>query len=115
MAKARDARPVLSTSAPTSAPTATLSAALAKSEPLVLLLQRMTESKARFEVVSPLIPEPLRSTVRAGPLDHESWTLLVEHSAASSKLRQSLPTLLAALAEKGWPALVLKVKVLARS
>jgi hypothetical protein len=114
MAKAPDSRPAQSSSAPTPRSTPTLSAALAQSEPLVLLLQRMQESKARFAVVWPLLPEPLRSTVRAGPLDHECWTLLVNHSAAAAKLRQSLPTLLAALADGGWPPLLLKVKVLAK-
>lgn len=94
--------------------TSSLSTALAHSEPLALLMQRMAQSKQRFALVGPLLPEPLRSTVRAGPLDHESWTLLVDHSASAAKLRQSLPLLLAALAEQGWPALALKVKVAAR-
>lgn len=111
MAKAPDKRPLSSTSTATP----TLASALAHSEPLALLMQRMAQSKQRFALVAPLLPEALRSTVRAGPLDHESWTLLVNHSASAAKLRQLLPLLQAALAEQGWPVLALKVKVLSRA
>jgi hypothetical protein len=107
MAKAPDANPLPLTS--------TMATALAHSEPLVLLMQRMAQSQARFALIANLLPEPLRGTVRAGPLDHESWTLLVDHSASAAKLRQSLPLLQAALSEQGWPVLAMKVKVLSRT
>jgi hypothetical protein len=101
--------------ATTSMPGVTLATALDRSEPLALLMQRLAQSRQRFEVVAPLLPQPLLGTVRAGPLDHESWTLLAAHSASAAKLRQLLPNLQAALAQSGLPPLVLKVKIAARS
>jgi hypothetical protein len=96
-------------------PGVTLATALDRSEPLALLMQRLAQSRQRYAVVAPLLPPPLLATVRAGPLDHESWTLLVAHSASAAKVRQLLPDLQAALAGSGLPPLVLRVKVAARS
>jgi len=49
--------------------------------------------------------------VKPGVLDEEGWNLLVPNTAVAAKLRQSLPTLEQLLAEAGWPATVLRVKV----
>ncbi len=97
-------------------PTATagtlaLGAALDRSEPLARLLERVRESKARFAVVSALLPDGLRDAVRAGPLDDDGWSLLAAHGAAAAKLRQWLPKLEAALAEQGWPPRPIKVRI----
>jgi hypothetical protein len=95
-------------SAPYSLPLAT---ALGQSEPLASLLQRLRESQARFDAVCGLWPEPLRGSVRPGPLDAQAWVLLAANAAAAAKLRQLLPVIAATLAARGWPEPAVKVKV----
>lgn len=92
-------------------PSLPLANALARSEPLTRLLERLEQSRQRFEVVRGLLPAALRDAVRAGPLDDEGWALLVEHGAAAAKLRQMLPDLQAALAERGWAGVAIKVRI----
>jgi hypothetical protein len=92
-------------------PSLPLASALERSEPLARLLERVQQSRARFEVVRALLPSALQEAVRPGPLDDEGWALLVEHGAAAAKLRQMLPVLQAALAERGWAGVVIKVRI----
>jgi hypothetical protein len=101
-------------STPPSAAACSLGAALDRSQPLGLLLQRLHESKSRFAAVEPLLPEALRAAVRPGPLDEAGWSLLVPGGATAAKLRQLLPTLQAALDRQGWPPRPIRVRVLAR-
>ena len=91
-----------------------LGAALDRSAPLTLLLQRLQQSQQRLAAVGGQLPDGLRSEVRAGPLDETGWTLLVPGGAAASKLRQLLPQLQAALRAQGWPELPIRVRVQAR-
>ncbi len=93
----------------------TVAAALGRSEPLTGLLQRMRESKARLEALTPLFPPGLADGVRAGPLDETAWVLLVSHAAAAAKLRQLLPAMEAALRERGFGGPPIKIKVLPRA
>jgi hypothetical protein len=92
-----------------------LSAALGRSEPLAGLMQRVRESKARFDAVAGLLPAGLQGGVRPGPLDETAWVLLVANAAASAKLRQLLPTLEDALRASGWPGPPIKIKVLPKA
>jgi hypothetical protein len=91
--------------------TLALGAALDQSQPLARLLQRLKESRARFDTICAHLPEPLRDQVRPGPLDDAGWTLLVPHGAAASKLRQIVPTLEAALRGAGWQVAAIRIKV----
>ena len=86
--------------------------ALGDSEPLVRLAQRVRDSQARLAALSALLPTALAAQVRSGPLDDEGWTLLAANTAVAAKLRQMLPLLAQELADQGWPARTLKVKVL---
>ena len=95
-------------------PSVPLASALERSEPLARLLKRVQQSRARFDAIRHLLPAALHGAVRAGPLDDDGWSLLVEHGAAAAKLRQMLPDLQAALAQRGWPGAV-KVRILPRS
>ena len=85
--------------------------ALARSEPLALLQRRLRESNARFETVRGELPHALAPHVLPGPLDAGGWTLLAANTAVAAKLRQLQPRLEAALADGGWPAGVLRIKV----
>ena len=86
--------------------------ALAGSEPLVALTQRLRASQARLEAVLPLLQPAMRPFVKAGPIDEAGWTLLATNSAVSAKLRQMLPALEAHLRSCGWPGPAVRVKVL---
>jgi hypothetical protein len=96
-------------------PGLSLDTALARSEPLTGLMQRVRESRARLEAVAGLLPAGLIGGVRAGPLDETAWVLLVAHASAAAKLRQLLPALQAALLERGWQGPPIKIKVLPRT
>lgn len=88
-----------------------LSSALNQSDSLTGLLRRLRESEARLATVRPKLPELLRNAVTPGPLDDDSWTLLVGNAASAAKLRQLVPSLETALAEAGWPPRALRVKI----
>lgn len=90
----------------------TLQQAVAQAPTLARLSELAAESSARLAVVRPLLPAPLRPLVQAGVPDAEGWTLLVPHNAAAAKLRQLMPTLLAALTKAGHPVAAIRVKVL---
>lgn len=88
-----------------------LASALDQNDSLAGLLRRLRESEARWACVQPGLPAPLRGVVKPGPLDDESWTLLVANASTAAKLRQWVPALESSLADAGWPARALRVKV----
>jgi len=73
----------------------------------------MRESRQRLEAVAPLLPASMHPMVSAGPIDAQGWTLLAENGAVAAKLRHMVPALEARLQSLGWPALPLRVRVLA--
>jgi len=75
------------------------------------LLGSHRRSQACFDRVAPLLPRPLTAEVRPGPIDGASWTIFAAHGGAAAKLRQALPTLLAALAPVEPAITEIKVKV----
>jgi hypothetical protein len=91
--------------------TLALGAALDQSQALARLLQRLQESRVRLAAIREHLPEALRDQVRPGPLDDEGWSLLVSNGAAASKLRQSVPTIEAALRAHGWNVASIRIKV----
>jgi len=95
----------------TSPGTWALGAALDQSQPLTRLLQRLQESRARFDALREHLPDGLRAEVRPGPLDEAGWTLLVPGGAAAAKLRQLRPALEAALQSSGFAPLPIRVRV----
>ncbi|HEY8048771.1 MAG TPA: hypothetical protein VIE63_06325 [Ramlibacter sp.] len=78
---------------------------------LAKLAQLARESRERLEAVSFLVPSPLRSAVKAGPIDGTSWCLLVDNSAAAAKLRQVVPALIAELQRRGAQVNSIRLKV----
>lgn len=69
------------------------------------------ESYARLQAIEPLLPPSLRRTLQAGPIDGNSWCLLVGSTAAAAKLRQFLPDLQSHLCAKGWDVASIRLKV----
>jgi len=88
--------------------------AMDQSSPLAQLARRLQESNARFETVRQQLPGPLQSQVKPGPLDEQAWSLLAANAAVAAKLRHLLPLLQQGLAQQGWPALEIRVKVAGR-
>jgi hypothetical protein len=98
---------------PPSVPDAlSLRSVLAQCEPLQRLQQRLAETQTRMDAVRPLLPPGLCACVRAGPLDQESWTLLVSNAAVAAKLRHYLPRLSSELKRRGLSPAELRVRVL---
>ncbi len=89
-----------------------LARAIESSEPLARLAQRMRESQQRFACVRDLLPEPLASQLRPGPVDADGWTLLASNPAAAAKLRQLVPELERRLITGQFAATQIRVKVL---
>jgi Dna[CI] antecedent, DciA len=76
------------------------------------LLGGHRRAQACYAQVSALLPPPLATQVRPGPIDGGVWTLFAAHGGAAAKLRQALPTLLGALASADPPITEIRVKVL---
>ena len=84
----------------------------AESSPMLAHLAELTrDSRERLRAVEPLIPAALRSTIKAGPIDGDGWCLLVSNTAAAAKLRQLIPSLEAALRNRGWDIKSIRIKV----
>lgn len=64
-----------------------------------------------MERIQHLIPASMRRHVKAGPIEEAEWCLLVGNAAASTKLRQLLPTLLLTLAREGSQVSAIRIKV----
>jgi len=75
------------------------------------LARRASAARERLSVIAPLLPAPLRQSVRTGALDDQTWCLLAPHNAAAAKLRQLAPSICAALRARGLPDLTLRIKV----
>jgi hypothetical protein len=78
---------------------------------LAQLAQLARESGERLKAIELLIPASLRPAVKAGPIDGDSWCLLVESSSAAAKLRQVVPALLAHLRTRGTQVTSIRLKV----
>jgi len=78
---------------------------------LAKLAQLARESRERLEAVQFLIPAPLRSAIKAGPIEGTGWCLLVDNNAAAAKLRQVLPALTAELCSRGTQVTSIRLKV----
>lgn len=78
---------------------------------LAALQERIRESQRCMERIQHLIPASMRRHVKAGPIEEAEWCLLVGNAAASTKLRQLLPTLLLTLAREGSQVSAIRIKV----
>lgn len=82
---------------------------------LAPLLALMRESSERLRVVEPLIPVLLRPSVQAGPIEGNTWCLVVKNNAVAAKLRQLLPLLQARLRDHGWEVSAIRLKIQGQS
>lgn len=75
------------------------------------LMDLSNESVARLKAIQTLLPPTLRGGLQAGPIEGDSWCLLVPNNAVAAKMRQLLPALLAHLRSKGWEVNAIRLKV----
>ncbi|TAF88088.1 MAG: hypothetical protein EAZ54_00290 [Curvibacter sp.] len=69
------------------------------------------ESTARLKSLEGLIPQTLRKSIKAGPIDGTVWCLILDNNAVAAKLRQLMPSLQAHLRSKGWEVTSIRLKV----
>jgi hypothetical protein len=77
-----------------------------------MLAGKIEESSNRLKTIQALIPEALRAFVQAGPIDGDTWCLLVTSNAAAAKLRQLSPLILTSLASRGVKVNSIRLKIL---
>lgn len=86
--------------------------AVENSPTLGRLAELVKESTDRLRAIEALIPENLRPAVKAGPIDGETWCILVSGNAAAAKLRQLIPLIQSRLLAKGWKVTSIRLKIL---
>ena len=86
--------------------------AVENSPSLARLTELVRESGDRFRAIESLLPQALRGAVKAGPIDGDSWCLLVSGNAAAAKIRQLLPLIQARLLGEGWKVTSIRLKIL---
>lgn len=94
------------------APTITLHQAVGESPSLARLTQLVRESNERLRAIETLIPGNLRPAIQAGPIEGETWCLLVNGNAAAAKARQLVPLMQASLLRQGWKVKTIRLKIL---
>ena len=82
-----------------------------ESPTLARLTALTRDSSERLKAIEALIPAGLRATIQAGPIDGDSWCLLVKSNSAAAKLRQLAPALQAHLRSRGWEINAIRLKV----
>ncbi|MBA3593185.1 MAG: hypothetical protein M3Q12_04175 [Pseudomonadota bacterium] len=90
----------------------TFSQAVENSPSLARLTGLVQDSNDRLKAIESLIPQTLRSSVQAGPIDDGEWCLLVSSNAAAAKVRQLLPLIQSRLIDKGWKVTSIRLKIL---
>lgn len=97
----------------TSSPTAkTLRDAASESPVLARLGALIAQSSQYRKDIEHLIPQGLLSTVKAGPLDGDSWCVVVSNPAVASKLRHLLPDFEQCLRQKHCNQVTVRIKVM---
>ncbi|HNW00894.1 MAG TPA: hypothetical protein PKH04_02390 [Burkholderiaceae bacterium] len=89
----------------------TLQQATQDSPTLARLTELTADSSARLRAIESFIPIPLKSGIKAGPIDGSTWCLVVANNAIAAKLRQMLPALESHLRVKGWDVNSIRLKV----
>ena len=86
--------------------------AVENSAALGRLASQVRESAHRLETIESLIPQALRPAVQAGPINGDTWCLLVTSNSAAAKLRQLSPLILARLKTGGIEVNSIRLKIL---
>ena len=77
-----------------------------------MLAMQVKESANRLRSIQSLIPEALRAAVQSGPIEGDTWCLLVTSNAAAAKLRQLVPIFLTSFYRQEIKVTSIRLKVL---
>lgn len=88
-----------------------LQQAAQESPALAQIVGQAREAADRLRAIQPLLPPGLRPHIKAGPIEADTWCLVVANSAAATKLRYLLPSLEAHLRTKGWNVQRIRLRV----
>jgi hypothetical protein len=91
----------------------TLRQAADESPLLAQLSQLMARSRQHLASIQHLIPNGLRAEVTAGPVDDETWCVLVTNTTVASKMRQLVPDIERYLLQHQQTPLKVRIKVMA--
>lgn len=78
---------------------------------LARLAALVQESNARLQALRTFMPATLHAQVQAGPIQGDTWCLLVRSNAAANKLRQLTPLLITHLKKQGWEVNAIRLKI----
>lgn len=85
--------------------------ALEQAPVLAQLGAQVQQTQRMLACIRPALPPALRDAVMAGPLDDQTWCVLMRHNTAASKVRQLAPLLLERLVAAGYGVTQLRIKV----
>ena len=83
-----------------------------ESPELARLTTLLNQSNTMLASIQHLVPVGLRSTVKAGPVDGETWCLLVSNTAVANKLRHLAPDIERHVRQTRLVELKLRIKVM---
>jgi hypothetical protein len=69
------------------------------------------DSVERLKAIESIIPTALWQSIKAGPIDGNSWCLILENSASAAKIRQLLPAIQSHLRARGWEVNSIRLKI----
>ena len=84
--------------------------AIAESNTLSGLLERMALSKVCLDTVLKHLPLGLHTSIAAGPLADGEWCILISNASAVAKLKQLEPMMLAAIQAQGIGVQSIRIK-----
>lgn len=89
----------------------TLANAFSANPELTHIAQRVQQSQQMLALIKTLVPREWHNSLQAGPVDTESWCILVNNPGISGKLRQLTPQLLTQLQRAGYSVPHLRIKM----
>lgn len=88
-----------------------LQQAVTASPVLANVAERVRRSQRMLETVRPHIPAAMLPAIQSGPVDEDSWCLLVRNPAVATKLKLLTPALMAALRQANLGVGRLRIKI----
>ena len=85
--------------------------AVQESGSLAQLSALSRESQLRLQSLQRVLPPLLWAQLSAGPIEADTWCVLVSNNAVAAKIRQWVPAMAAHLRTRGWAVETIRVKV----
>lgn len=89
----------------------TLQQASKESPTLARLSMLVNDSCEMLKAIDALVPAGLKTALQAGPIDGDTWCLLIQNAAAAAKVRQLVPAFQAHLRSRGWEVNSIRLKI----